>query len=42
MRMLVDEHDFAWDEAWRITTGDAELHQSHAAAGGAGDLAGRR
>ncbi|MFC4171477.1 glycogen/starch/alpha-glucan phosphorylase [Microvirga sp. GCM10011540] len=21
MRLLVDEHDFGWDEAWRITTG---------------------
>ena len=30
----------AWDEAWAITTGDLHLHQPHAAARGAGDLAG--
>ena len=35
MRILVDEHEFSWTEAWRVTTGDAELHQPHAAAGGA-------
>ena len=41
MRILVDLHNFRWDEAWKITVGDAVLHQPHAAAGGAGDLAGR-
>ena len=41
MRILVDLHNFRWDEAWKITVGDAVLHQPHAAAGSAGDLAGR-
>ena len=27
----------AWEHAWRITRGDARLHQPHAAAGGAGN-----
>ena len=42
MRILVDVHELSWDEAGRITTRDARLHQPHAAAGGAGELAGRR
>ena len=41
MRILVDLHNFRWDEAWQITVDDAVLHQPHAAAGSAGDLAGR-
>ena len=41
MRLLVDEHDFAWDEAWAITKRDVQLHQPHAAAGSARNLAGR-
>ena len=40
MRILVDVHALEWDEAWDITVRDAVLHQSHADAGGAGDLAG--
>ena len=39
MRLLVDEHGMAWDEAWEITTRDLRLHQPHAAARGAGALA---
>ena len=42
MRLLVDEHGLPWEEAWAITTADAQLHQPHAAARGARDLAGRR
>ena len=39
MRLLVDEHG-CLGEAWRITTRQRFLHQSHAAARGARDLAG--
>ena len=41
MRILVDLHNFRWDEAWKITVATLVLHQPHAAAGSAGDLAGR-
>ena len=37
----MDEHNFGWEHAWRDHAGDARLHQPHAAAGGAGELAGR-
>ncbi len=40
MRLLVDEHALPWPEAWQITQARILLHQPHAAAGGAGDLAG--
>ena len=40
MRLLVDEHGVAWDEAWDDHPPDVRLHQPHAAAGGAGDVAG--
>ena len=40
MRLLVDVHGMAWDEAWRDHAGDLLLHQPHAAARGAGNLAG--
>ena len=40
MRLLVDVHEVPWDEAWRITTDTIVLHQPHAAARGAGELAG--
>ena len=40
MRLLVDEHGLKWAEAWQITRNTISLHQPHAAAGGAGKLAG--
>ena len=40
MRLLVDVHGVAWDEAWAITSGTHLLHQSHPVARGAGELAG--
>ena len=40
MRILVDLHEIPWDEAWQITTGHDFLYQPHAAARGAGKLAG--
>ena len=40
MRILVDLHEIPWEEAWQITTGHDLLHQPHAAARGAGELAG--
>ena len=40
MRLLVDVHGLAWDEAWDDHHADLHLHQPHAAARGAGDLAG--
>ena len=39
MRLLVDEHGLGWDEAWAITAQRFGLHQPHAAARGARDLA---
>ena len=41
MRMFVDEYDLPWEQAWAIDGGDVRLHESHAAAGGAGEVAGR-
>jgi starch phosphorylase len=38
MRLLVDDHDLGWDDAWHITR-NARLHQPHAAARGAGAMA---
>ena len=40
MRILVDEHDCSLERRLAHHHGDAELHQPHAAAGGAGELAG--
>ena len=40
MRILVDEHEYSWKRPG-ASHADAELHQSHAAAGGARKLAGR-
>ena len=40
MRLLVDTQGIAFDEAWDIVRATHLLHQSHAAAGGAGELAG--
>ena len=37
MRLLVDERDLDWDEAWEHHRRDVRLHQPHPAAGGAGD-----
>ena len=41
MRILVDMNRLDWEEAWEITTIGVLLHQPYAAAGGAGELAGR-
>ena len=41
MRILIDEHDFSWSNAWTVTAGDAELYEPHAATGSTGKLAGR-
>ena len=40
MRLLIDMHGLEFDEAWDLTRGTLRLHQPHAAARGAGDLAG--
>ena len=40
MRLLVDEHGLAWSEAWRDHPRLHRLHQPHAAARGARELAG--
>ena len=42
MRLLVDEHELEWERAWDITRQRVLVHQPHAAARGARDLAGRR
>ena len=39
MRLLVDEHVMDWDQAWQITQRDVRLHEPHAAARGAGEVA---
>ena len=39
MRILLDDAHLGWDEAWDITNSDARLHQPHAAARGAGEMA---
>ena len=39
MRLLVDERDLDWDEAWAHHGRDVRLHQPHPAAGGAGEVA---
>ena len=38
MRLLVDEHSLGWDEAWKVTRAHLRLHESHSAAGGAGEM----
>ena len=40
MRILVDLNGLDWEEAWAIAQGGVLLHQPHAAARGAGKLAG--
>ncbi len=40
MRILLDVARLNWDEAWDITQTDAGLHEPHAAAGSAGEMAG--
>ena len=40
MRLLMDVHGIDFDTAWDITKRHLRLHQPHAAAGGAGKLAG--
>ncbi len=40
MRLLVDVHGMPWAQAWHDHDGDVQLHQPHAAAGSAGELAG--
>ena len=39
MRMLIDEDGLPWEQAWAIDGGDVRLHEPHAAAGGAGEVA---
>ena len=41
MRILLDDAHLGWDEAWDLTAKDAGLHQPHAAARGAGEMAAR-
>ena len=40
MRLMVDEKQVPWDEAWEMTVADLRLHQPHPARRGAGDVAG--
>ena len=42
MRLLVDLHGMPWERAWRHRDARVQLHQPHAAARGARDVAGRR
>ena len=42
MRVLIDEHDLPWEQAWEITQQDAGLHQPHAASRSAGEVVGVR
>ena len=39
MRMLLDEAQLGWDEAWDLTQRSARLHEPHAAARGAREMA---
>ena len=39
MRILLDEAGLGWDQAWDICQTDPGLHQPHALAGGAGEMA---
>ena len=39
MRILMDEYQLGWDEAWAITTKILRLHQPHHHGGGAGEVA---
>ncbi len=38
MRLLVDEYAMDWDQAWADHAADVRLYESHAAAGGAGEV----
>ncbi len=42
MRLLVDEHGMDWDTAWDVTRQHLRLHEPHAAARGAREVAGGR
>ena len=39
MRILVDERDLPWETAWEITQATMGVHEPHAAAGGAREVA---
>ena len=39
MRLLVDEHELDWEQAWEITGTDVRLHEPHAAARSAREVA---
>ena len=41
MRILLDEAHLGWDEAWDLTRTDAGVHEPHAAARSAGEMAAR-
>ena len=40
MRILLDEYQLPWEQAWEHHPADPGLHQSHPAAGGAGEVVG--